>query len=52
VVAYAPYKVHVHRLLTDIEQPWMTGYRRPVFWLDFWQYIDIDPARQPHSSQR
>ena len=50
VVAYAPYKVHVHRLLTDIEQPWMTGYRRPVFWLDFWQYIDIDPARQPHSS--
>ena len=28
----------------------MTGYRRPVFWLDFWQYIDIDLARQPHSS--
>ena len=46
-VTYMPYKVHVHRILTDIEQPWMTGYRRPLFWLDFWQYIDIDPARQP-----
>ena len=44
---YLPYKVHVHRILTDIQQPWMTGYRRPLFWLDFWQYIDIDPAKQP-----
>jgi ABC-type transport system substrate-binding protein len=44
---YLPYKVHVHRILTDIEQPWMTGYRRPLFWLDFWQYIDIDPSKQP-----
>ncbi|PTT93152.1 bicyclomycin resistance protein [Pelomonas sp. HMWF004] len=46
-VAFMPYKVHVHRLLTDIEQPWMTGFRRPLFWQDFWQFIDIDPARQP-----
>ena len=46
-VTYMPYKVHVHRILTDIEQPWMSGYRRPLFWLDFWQYVDIDPAKQP-----
>jgi ABC-type transport system substrate-binding protein len=44
---YLPYKVHVHRIITDIEQPWMTGYRRPLFWLDFWQYVDIDPSKQP-----
>ncbi|MFO1225724.1 ABC transporter substrate-binding protein [Roseateles sp.] len=49
-VAYMPYKVHVHRILTDIEQPWMSGYRRPVFWLDFWQFIDIDTSRQPASA--
>ena len=46
-VTYLPYKVHVHRMLTDIQQPWMSGYRRPLFWQDFWQFVDIDPAKQP-----
>jgi ABC-type transport system substrate-binding protein len=46
-VTYMPYKVHVHRILTDIEQPWMSGFRRPLFWQDFWQFVDIDPSKQP-----
>ncbi|RZJ07615.1 MAG: bicyclomycin resistance protein [Rubrivivax sp.] len=46
-VAYMPWKVHVHRILTDIEQPWMSGYYRPLFWQDFWQFVDIDPGKQP-----
>jgi len=46
-VTYLPYKVHVHRMITDIQQPWMSGYRRPLFWQDFWQFVDIDPAKQP-----
>jgi ABC-type transport system substrate-binding protein len=46
-VAYMPYKVHIHRIVTDIEQPWMSGFYRPLFWQDFWQFIDIDPSRQP-----
>ncbi|WP_457445833.1 ABC transporter substrate-binding protein [Roseateles sp. P5_E4] len=46
-VAYMPYKVHAHRILTDIEQPWMSGFRRPLFWQDFWQFVDIDPGKQP-----
>ena len=46
-VAYMPYKVHAHRVITDIEQPWMSGFYRPLFWLDFWQYVDIDPSKQP-----
>ena len=46
-VAYMPYKVNTHRILTDIEQPWMSGYRRPLFWQDFWQFVDIDPGQQP-----
>ncbi|HEY1129360.1 MAG TPA: ABC transporter substrate-binding protein [Roseateles sp.] len=46
-ITYMPYKVHAHRILTDIEQPWMNGYRRPLFWLDFWQYVDVDPTKQP-----
>ncbi len=28
MVAYMPYKVHVHRICTDLSQPWVTGYRR------------------------
>jgi len=23
------------------------GYRRPLFGYQFWQYVDVDPARQP-----
>ncbi|MFT7722580.1 MAG: ABC transporter substrate-binding protein [Roseateles sp.] len=46
-VAYLPYKVHAHRIITDIEQPWMTGFRRPLFSQDFWQFVDIDATRQP-----
>ena len=41
-VVYAPYKTHVHRYINDMAQPWLIGYRRPVFWQEFWQYVDID----------
>ena len=45
-VAYMPYKVNVHRILTDLEQPWVYGFRRPLFWQDWWQFVDIDPTQQ------
>lgn len=48
-VVYAPYKTHVHRMVNDMAQPWVIGYRRPLFWQDYWQYIDIDgPSRAAH----
>ncbi len=46
-VAYMPYKAHVHRMYTDMAQPWLIGYRRAVFWQDWWQYVDIDTSRLP-----
>jgi ABC-type transport system substrate-binding protein len=46
-VAYMPYKIHVHRYMNDMAQPWLIGYRRPVFWTDFWQYLDIDTSKLP-----
>jgi ABC-type transport system substrate-binding protein len=49
-VAYAPYRVGVHRILTDLAYPWLVGYRRPAFWLDWWQYVDIDPAERSRAS--
>ncbi len=45
--AYAPYKLHGHRIATDLAQPWLLGYRRPVFWQNFWESVDIDGALRP-----
>jgi ABC-type transport system substrate-binding protein len=42
MVAYMPYKFHVHRIHTDLAQPWLHGYRRPPYWLTWWQYVDVD----------
>ncbi len=46
--AYMPYRFHVHRYANDLVHPWLTGYRRPVFGTDWWQYVDINPALRPH----
>ena len=44
LVAYMPLKDHVHRVFTDMLQPWVIGYNRNLFLRDFWQYVDIDEA--------
>jgi ABC-type transport system substrate-binding protein len=50
VVAYAPWKINVHRILTDMWYPWVIGYRRPlVLARSFWKYIDLDLASAPAS---
>ena len=47
VVAYAPWKINVNRILTDMWYPWVVGYRRPAIMSDnFWMYIDIDLSKQ------
>jgi ABC-type transport system substrate-binding protein len=43
VVAYAPWKMNVHRIRTDLWYPWLVGYRRPLILSNnFWKYVDID----------
>ncbi len=42
-IAYAPYKAIVHRVSTDRWHPWVSGFRRPVFWQEWWHMVDIDP---------
>ena len=44
MIAYMPYKVHVHRYFTDLAHPWVVGARRNIFVRDFWKYVDIDPS--------
>ena len=46
IVAYAPWKIHVHRIYTDMWHPWVVGYRRPLVQTqNWWKYVDIDTAR-------
>jgi ABC-type transport system substrate-binding protein len=46
LIAYMPYKVHVHRIWTDLAQPWVIGYHRNIFLREFWKFVDIDSAVQ------
>jgi ABC-type transport system substrate-binding protein len=46
MVAYMPYKIHVHRIWTDLWHPWVLGYDRNIFVRDFWKYLDVDSAMQ------
>jgi ABC-type transport system substrate-binding protein len=43
--AYMPYKFKGHRFLLDIERSQMRGYRRPLFWVNWWEYVDINPSK-------
>ncbi|MBI5718463.1 MAG: bicyclomycin resistance protein [Burkholderiales bacterium] len=44
MVAYMPYKIHVHRYFTDLTHPWVVGYHRNIFVRESWKYVDIDLA--------
>ncbi len=41
-LAYMPYKYTLNRISTDMAQPWLIGFRHPVFWTEWWHYVDID----------
>jgi ABC-type transport system substrate-binding protein len=45
-VAYMPYKIHVHRISNDLVHPWLVGYRRPMFWQEWWHLVDIDNSQR------
>ena len=47
ITAYMPNRYNVHRIVTDLTQPWLQGFRRPLFGNQFWQYVDVDPALRP-----
>jgi hypothetical protein len=51
LVAYMPYKYHVHRILTDLAWPWLHGFRRPPYWQAWWQFVDIDAEARARATQ-
>lgn len=46
-VAYMPYKFNVHRIINQLVQPWVIGYRPPIFWNNYWHMVDIDDTLRP-----
>jgi ABC-type transport system substrate-binding protein len=44
--AYMPYRYTAHRMEADLLHGWVEGYRRPLFWLEWWHMVDIDLGKQ------
>ncbi len=40
LVAYMPYKVHLHNVLPDLLHPWVRGYWRHPFMREVWPYME------------
>ena len=47
LTAYMPQKFNVHRIVTWLIQPWLLGYRSPLYGNQFWAYVDIDDGKRP-----
>jgi ABC-type transport system substrate-binding protein len=46
-VAWMPYKLRTHMVATGLSQPWLVGYRRPLFSNAWFDQVDIDTTRRP-----
>jgi hypothetical protein len=46
-VAYMPWKFRIHRIDHELIHPWVSGYRKPLFWAEWWHLIDIDDSKRP-----
>jgi ABC-type transport system substrate-binding protein len=43
ITVYAPMKVNVHRILTDMWYPYLIGFTRPpVQSQSWWRFVDVD----------
>jgi ABC-type transport system substrate-binding protein len=45
--AYMPWKFRIHRIDTELIHPWISGYRKPLFWAEWWHMIDVDDSKRP-----
>ena len=51
VFAYMPYRIHSHRIYTDLSQPWAVGWRQALFRNEAWQFADVDSALRDRLSR-
>lgn len=41
-IAFMPYKITVHRISNHVAHAHVIGYRRPLFWNQWWHMVDIE----------
>jgi hypothetical protein len=41
-LAYAPWRLGVHRVQTHVNQPWLLNYSKHPIVLQGWKYLDVD----------
>ena len=47
ILAYAPWRLGVHRVYNHLQYPWVKGYKKhPILYTNF-KYLDLDVAAQP-----
>ena len=46
-VAWMPYKLRTHLAVTSLSQPWLIGFRRPLFSHSWFDQVDIDTTLIP-----
>ena len=47
MVAYAPWRLGLHRIATDLWYPYVIGFRRPLVQSqNWWSRVDVDLAMQ------
>jgi ABC-type transport system substrate-binding protein len=44
--AWMPYKMRIHPVQITLTQPWVVGFRPPLFRANWFEYVDIDLARK------
>ena len=47
VAAYAPWIPNVHRLRSDVVQPWVIGYKKHPILNAPWLFMDVDESKRP-----
>ena len=40
--AWMPYKLRTHLVEVSLTQPWLVGFRRPLFWSNWFDVVDIE----------
>ena len=45
-LAYAPWRLGVHRVQTHLDQPWLLNYKKHPILYEAWKYLDVDLEMQ------
>jgi ABC-type transport system substrate-binding protein len=51
ILAYAPWKLGVHRIRTHMTQPWLLNYKKHPILHQGWKFLDIDLDRLSQSGK-